>query len=325
MSNHTGFNLDDAPTTRREFLGGCAAAVAIGTLSPSWGRAADAAAKAGLPTRAIPATGERLPMIGLGTNAYGVTDPAEIDRRRAVIARLVELGARVVDTARAYGDSELVVGRILMDAKLRDQVFLATKTPNGGDLSNPRQVIAEAFARLGTDTIDLLQIHSMHGVGELMPRLQELKQAKRVRYLGATTSQDDQYPALLEAMRSQRLDFVQVDYSIDNRNAAVDVLPLARERGLAVLVNMPFGGRRDGNLLRKLGQAPLPSWAAELGATSWAEVLLKYVLSHPGVTCAIPGTTSVANLETNVRASRGALPDDALRRRMEQDWDALKL
>ena len=322
---YTNPDCREALTTRREFLRGCAAAVAASSVAPAWGRTIDAASPGALPTRAIPATGERLPIVGLGTNAYSVSDPAEIDRRRAVIARLVELGARVVDTARAYGDSELVVGRILKQPGLRERVFLATKTPNGGDLTNPHRVVEESFARLGTDTIDLLQIHSMHGVGELMPRLRELKEARRVRYLGATTSDDAQYPTLLQAMRTQRLDFVQVDYSIDNRNAATGVLPLARERGMAVLVNMPFGGRRDGNLLRKLGSAPLPGWAADLGAASWAEVLLKYVLSHPSVTVAIPGTTSLANLENNVRASLGELPDAALRRRMERDWDSLPL
>jgi aryl-alcohol dehydrogenase-like predicted oxidoreductase len=316
--------LHEQPTTRRKFLRGCAAALAAGTIAPALGRA-EAAACTALPTRAIPATGERIPMVGLGTNAYGVTDPTEIDKRRAVIARLVELGARVVDTARAYGDSELVVGRILKDSGLRDRVFLTTKTPMTGDLSNPKSAVDEAFTRLGTTTIDLLQIHNMYGVPELMPTLRELQEAKRVRYLGATTSQDAQYPALLDAMRTQPLQFIQVDYSIDNRNAAAEVLPLARDRGLAVLVNMPYGGRRDGNLLRKLGQTPLPGWAKEIDAASWAEVLLKYVLSHPAVTCAIPGTTSVANVETNVRASLGALPDDPLRRRMEHDWDALRL
>ncbi len=173
------------------------------------------------------------------------------------------------------------------------------------------------------DTVDLLQIHNMHGVDELMPTFRKLKEERRVRYLGATTSRDEQYPALLAAMRSHPLDFVQVDYSIANRNAAAEVLPAATDRRVAVLVNMPFGGRRDGNLLRKLGERPLPSWATEFGADSWAEFLLKYVVSHPAITCAIPGTTSVRNVETNLRAAQGQLPDAAMRRRMEDYWDAL--
>ena len=146
-----------------------------------------------------------------------------------------------------------------------------------------------------------------------------------VPHIGATTSRDEQHPALLAAMRGHPLDFVQVDYAIANRNAAAEVLPAATDQRVEVLVNMPFGGRRDGNLLRKLGERPLPSWATEFGADSWAEFLLKYVVSHPAVTCAIPGTTSVANLETNLRAARGPLPDAAMRRRMEEHWDSLAI
>jgi aryl-alcohol dehydrogenase-like predicted oxidoreductase len=318
---HAGHRL-----TRRAFLRDTTVAASAMALSPTVFAVDAAVPDAGpLPTRAIPSTGERLPMVGLGTNAYGVTDAAEIAKRRDVIERLVQLGAKVVDTARAYGDSEIVVGRILKDLKARDRVFLATKTPIDGDLAQPTEIVAETFRRLGTDTVDLLQIHNMHGVAALLPTLRKLKDERRVRYVGATTSRDDQYGELLAAMRTHPLDFIQVDYSIGNRNAASEVLPLAASRGMAVLVNMPYGGRRDGNLLRKLGDRPLPAWAGELGAKSWAEVLLKYVLSHPAVTCAIPGTTSVANVEANIQASRGTLPDAKLRQRMEADWDALAL
>jgi aryl-alcohol dehydrogenase-like predicted oxidoreductase len=310
--------------TRRDFLHGCATAMAVAAI-PGAVLAADARTTGELLTRPIPSSGERLPVIGLGTNAYGVTDPAEIAQRQAVVARLIALGAKVIDTARAYGSSELVVGRILEELAVRDQVFLATKTPIEGDLADPAQIVAATFQRLGTNTVDLLQIHSMHGTDVLMPVLRKLKEERRTRYIGATTSRDEQYPALLAAMRNHPLDFVQVDYSIGNRNAAAEVLPAAADRRMAVLVNMPFGGRRDGNLLRKLGPRPLPPWAQEFGASSWAEFLLKYVVSHPAVTCAIPGTTSVANLESNVRAGSGLLPDAAMRRRMEDYWDTLQL
>jgi aryl-alcohol dehydrogenase-like predicted oxidoreductase len=283
----------------------------------------DREASKALLTRPIPSTGERLPVVGLGTNAYGVTDAVDIAGRQAVVARLLELGAKVIDTARAYGDSELVVGRILADLKARERVFLATKAPTDGPLTDPAAAVEESFQRLGTKTIDLLQIHNVYGVEEFMPTLRRLKDERRVRYIGATTSRDEQYPALLAAMRAHPLDFVQVDYSIANRNAATEVLPLAAERGMAVLVNMPFGGRRDGNLLRKLGTRALPPWAAEIGAASWADVLLKYVLGNPAVTCAIPGTTSLKNVETNVQAGREPLPDAAMLRRMEADWDGL--
>ena len=309
-------------SSRRDFLRSCAAAVAATALpAPLLAGGKDAAAA--LLTRAIPSTGERLPIVGLGTNAYGVTDPAEIAKRQAVVARLVELGAKVIDTARAYGDSKLVVGRILHELRTRDRVFLATKTPIQGDLADPAQIVTETFRRLGTDTVDLLQIHNMHGTAELMPTLRKLKGERRIRYIGATTSRDEQYPELLAALRAHPLDFIQVDYSIDNRNAAAELLSAAADTGVAVLVNMPFGGRREGNLLRKLGDRPLPPWAGEVGAGTWAEFLLKYVLSHPAITCAIPGTTSVANLETNLRAATGALPDTAMRARMETYWDSL--
>jgi aryl-alcohol dehydrogenase-like predicted oxidoreductase len=310
--------------SRRDFLRGCAAAVAATTL-PGAVLAADDPADRALLTRPIPSSGEHLPVIGLGTNAYGVTGADEIAKRRAVVARLIELGAKVIDTARAYGDSELVIGGILEDLRARERVFLATKTPIDGELGDPAGIVAETLRRLGTETVDLLQIHNMHGTEELMPTLLKLRDERRARYIGATTSRDEQYPALLAAMRAHPLDFVQVDYSIGNRNAAAEILPAAADRRIAVLVNMPFGGRRDGNLLRKFGDQPLPPWAAEIGARSWAEVLLKYVLSHPAVTCAIPGTTSVTNLEANLRAARSPLPDAALRRRMEDDWDALTL
>lgn len=322
---------------RRAFLARCGAAVvaaavpagAIGAAASQAAGAAPSASAAQVPAavllRKIPRTGEELPVVGLGTNAYGVTAAADIEQRKAVIARMLELGGRVVDTARAYGDSELVVGGIMKDLGARSRVFLATKTPIQGDLSEPKKIVAETFARLGTDTVDLLQIHNMHGVDALLPTMRELQEQKRVRYLGATTSRDDQYDALLAAMRAHPLDFIQIDYSIANRDAAQRVLPLAAERGMGVLVNVPYGGRRDGNLLRKLGDRPLPPFARDIGAESWGEVLLKYVISHPAVTCAIPGTTNPKNIEANLRAARGPLPDAAMRATMEKHWDSLSL
>jgi aryl-alcohol dehydrogenase-like predicted oxidoreductase len=315
----------DTDLGRRRLLHACTGLAIAAALPPAVlaDAAPAASAKTALLTRPIPASGEQLPMVGLGTNAYGVADPAEIAKRQAVVARLVELGGRVVDTARAYGESETVLGRIVGDLDVRDRIFLASKTPMQGDLTEAARLADESFTRLGVQRLDLLQVHNLHGLAEFMPTLRRLKEAGRVRYLGVTTSTDNQYPGLLDAIRSQALEFVQVDYSIGNRNAAAEVLPLAAERGLAVLVNMPYGGRRDGNLLRKLGERPLPPWAAELGAASWAQYLLKYVLGHPAVTCAIPGTTSVANLESNLGAANGPLPDAALRRRMEEHWDTL--
>jgi aryl-alcohol dehydrogenase-like predicted oxidoreductase len=181
-------------------------------------------------------------------------------------------------------------------------------------------MLEESFRRLRTPRIDLMQVHNLDGVDVLMPALREAKDAKRVRYIGVTTSRAEQYPQMLSAMRRHALDFIQVDYSIDNRTAADEVLPLAQERGIAVLINMPFGGRRSGNLFPKLAGREVPKWAVEAGAASWAQFLLRYVVSHPAVTCAIPGTHRVAHLEDNMRAGRSEPPDRAVRTRMEQYW-----
>ncbi len=273
-------------------------------------------------TKAIPKTGEKLPVIGLGTNAYGVSDPQELAARRDVLERFSELGAKVIDTARGYGDSEPVIGRILKDLGTREQVFLATKTPIRGAIEPGDGELQKAFERLQTDKIDLMQIHNFHEIDTLFPRLQEWKQAGKVRYIGATTSTDNQYAQMKQALNKLPLDFIQIDYSIDNRNAADEILPLAQDKGVAVLINVPLGGRR-GNVLSRVSGQPLPAWAAEIDVTSWAQLMLKYNVSHPAVTAVIPGMTKVAHLEDNQRAGRGRLPDAQMRKRIEQFWDAL--
>jgi aryl-alcohol dehydrogenase-like predicted oxidoreductase len=271
-------------------------------------------------TKPIPSTKERLPVIGVGTNAFGVSDPAELAARREVLKRMPELGGTVVDTAQAYGTSESVIGEQVEQLGNRSKLFLATKTPLAGDVSNAAEVIERSFRNLRTDKIDLLQIHNVHGVEALMPAFLEQKKAGRIRYIGITTSVDAQYPQLIEAMKKYPFDFVQVDYSIENRSAEEQVLPLAASRGMAVLVNVPFGGRRGGNLFGKVAGRELPKWAAEADITSWAQFLLKYVVSHPAVTVAIPGTTKVSHLEDNQRAGRGRLPDEDMRKRMHAFW-----
>jgi len=271
-------------------------------------------------TKAIPSSKERLPVVGIGTNAFGVSDPAEVAARRDVLKRLPELGGSVVDTAQAYGTSESVIGAQVAEIGNRSKLFLATKTPLAGDVTNAGEIIERSFRNLRTDKIDLMQIHNVHGVEALLPALLEQKKAGRIRYVGITTSVDNQYADLVEAMKKHPFDFVQVDYSIENRSAEKDVLPLAASKGMGVLINVPFGGRRGGNLFGKLGDRQLPKWAAEADITSWGQFFLKYVVSHPAVTAAIPGTTKVSHLEDNQRAARGRLPDAALRKRMEDFW-----
>lgn len=303
--------------SRREALAaGAAAGAALGLGPASWA----AAPKQILKT--IPSTGERLPVIGVGTNAFGVSDPGEIAARREVLAKLPELGGKVVDTAQSYGTSEAVIGEQVAGIGNRAKLFLATKTAMRGDLANPRAVLDASFAALRTERIDLLQIHNLAGLDELMPSLLDYKKAGKVRYVGLTTSVDAQYPGLIAAMNRYPFDFVQVDYSLDNRTAEQDVLPLATRKRMAVLINMPLGGRRATLISQSAGK-PLPPWAGEIGVTSWAQYFLKYVVSHPAVTAAIPGTTKLRHLEDNQQAGRGVLPDAAMRMRMEQYWAGL--
>jgi aryl-alcohol dehydrogenase-like predicted oxidoreductase len=268
--------------------------------------------------KAIPSTGEKIPVIGLGTNAYGVTDAAEIALRKEVLQRMSGLGGRVIDTAAAYGRSEEVIGELLAGLGNRKDYFLATKTPMGS-LGDMKAAMDQSFRRLRTDHIELLQVHNMNDADKQLPAFNEYKQAKKIRYLGVTTSQDGHYEEMLRVMRAHKLDFIQVDYSIGNRSAEEKILPLAQERGIAVLANVPLGGRR-GSLISGLGDKPLPPWASEIDATSWAQLLLKYVVSHPAVTCAIPGTTKLKHAEDNQAAGRGRLPDAAMRKRMEEFW-----
>lgn len=313
-------SLFETSVSRRSVMkGGLAAGIgmALGSTSAS-------AADSSLPliTKAIPSTGEKLPVIGLGTNAYSVTAPEEIAARREVLKHFPQLGAKIIDTARSYGESEVVLGNLIKELGIRDKVFIATKTPTRSDLSQASKELELALTRMQVSRLDLLQVHNFNGTEEYIPLFQEWKKAGKVRYIGVSTSTDQQYPQLLDAMKKYPLDFIQVDYSIENRGAEDEILPLAQSKGMAVLINVPLGGRR-GNLLPRVADKPLPAWAKEIDATSWAQVLLKYNVSHPAVTAVIPGTTKLAHLEDNQRAGRGRLPDAALRKKIEEFWGTL--
>jgi aryl-alcohol dehydrogenase-like predicted oxidoreductase len=280
-------------------------------------------APAPLLTRPIPSSGEKLPVIGVGTNRYNPTTDEERMSRKAVLAGLTAAGAKVIDTAPSYGESERVIGDLLAEIGNRGRCFLATKvTARGGTREEGEAMLEASRQKLRSDRLDLVQVHNLVGTAVLLPLLREQVAAKRIRYTGITTSRDSQYADFETVMKAEQLDFVQVDYSIANRGAAERLLPLAAERGMAVLVNLPFGGSRDGNLLAKLKDRPLPDFAAEIGAASLAQLLLKYILGHPAVTCAIPGMTRLENLRDNLGGGRGPMPDAALRRRMEAWWDA---
>ena len=312
--------------SRRRFLGhGAVAAAGLG-LAP-WLPAvlrADTHQDLPLITKPIPSSGEEIPVIGLGTNAYSVDTPEEMAPLREVIELMPQLGGTVIDTARVYGRSEEVIGEIVENLGNRDELFLASKTPIRGPLGDPEEELLTSFRHLRVETLDLMLIHNLHGLEELMPAYVRFRDEGRLRYIGMSTSTETQYAAQMAAMERYPLDFIQVDYSIDNRNAANEILPLAQELGIAVMVNVPFGGRRNaGDTFRRLADIPLPDWAAEFDAYSWAQVLLKYVVSHPAVTVAIPGTTQARHLRDNQGAARGRLPDAEMRQRIERFWDDL--
>lgn len=266
----------------------------------------------------IPSTGEKIPVIGMGTARYFDAVTPEL---REVIKRFPELGGRVVDMSPSYSNAEAVVGDIIAELNARPRYFLATKvTGPGSDRESGARQIEESMRRLHTDKIDLMQIHNLIGVEQRLPLLREMKQAGRFRYIGATTSFARQYDAFEKLMREQQLDFVQIDYSIDARNIEQRILPLAADRGMAVLVNSPF---RRGRTFERVQGKPLPSWTAELEVTTWAQLFLKYLASHPSVTCVIPGTERVQFLVDNMVAAHGRLPDAAMRKRIEQYYDGL--
>jgi aryl-alcohol dehydrogenase-like predicted oxidoreductase len=266
----------------------------------------------------IPSSGEKIPVIGMGTARYFDSVTPEL---RAVIERLPELGGKVIDTAPSYSNAEQVVGDIISELNARPKYFLATKvTGPGSDRESGARQIEESLRRLHTDKIDLMQIHNLVGVGQRLPLIREGKQAGRFRYIGATTSFARQYDAFEKLMREQTLDFIQVDYSIDDREVEQRILPLAADRGMAVLVNSPF---RRGRTFTRVQGKPLPAWTAELEVTTWAQLFLKYLASHPSVTCVIPGTERVQFLVDNMVATHGRLPDAAMRKRIEQYYDGL--
>jgi aryl-alcohol dehydrogenase-like predicted oxidoreductase len=269
-------------------------------------------------TKAIPSTGEKLPVVGLGTDQFR---SGERDTIQAEIQRMQQLGGKVIDTAAAYGDSEAIIGDSLSAIGGRERMFLATKlTVNeaGTATRAGEESFERSLAHLKTGRVDLLQVHNLEGVEALMPVMQRWKKQGKIRYIGITTSRVGQHSHMVEYMRQYPLDFVQVDYSLANRDAAANVLPLALEKKVAVLANVPFG---YGSVLRQAQSRRLPDWAADIDVTSWSQFLLKYVIAHPAVTCVIPGSTKVEHLEQNQLAGRGRLPDEALRKKMEETWD----
>jgi len=262
-------------------------------------------------TRLIPSTQEALPVIGCGTWIGFDQRPGteEYKRLPGVLDALFAAGGKVIDSSPMYGRSEETTGELLAASKQREnsEAFLATKVWTSGREAGIAQM-EQSFARLRTQRIDLMQVHNLVDWKTHLATVRGWKDKGRVRYIGITHYTASAYGDVEAVLRAEKLEFVQINYSLDAREAEQRLLPLAAERGVAVIVNMPFGG---GGLLRRLRDQPLPAWAGEIGCASWAQVLLKFVLSHPAVTCTIPGTSRAEHMADNAAAGAGLFPDAA--------------
>jgi diketogulonate reductase-like aldo/keto reductase len=301
---------------RRTVVVGFAAGVAAVCL-PSTGLA-----EAGAPiTRKIPSSGEAIPVLGLGTwITFNVgNDPVARDACAEVMRAFFAAGGRMIDSSPMYGSSQDVIGHGLGKLDRPDALFSADKVWISSGARGPAQ-IETSQRRWDVPRFDLLQVHNLLSWEEHLPALLGMKAGGRVRYVGITTSEGRRHRDVERIMASQPIDFVQVTYNVLDREVEARILPLARERGIGVIVNRPF---REGALIRQVQRHRLPAWAAEIGCTSWAQFLLKFVIAHPDVTCAIPATGNVAHVQENMGVARGILPDAAMRKRMADHVEAL--
>ena len=275
-----------------------------------------AAASPSIRKRLIPRSGELLPVVGLGTWQTFDVGQGESERAplQAVLRELVRGGGKVVDSSPMYGRSESVVGDLAAELHVRDQLFLATKVWTNGMDAGIRQM-EQSFRRLRTQRIDLMQVHNLVDWRTHLTTLRRWKEQGKVRYIGITHYTESAHDDLAAVHEAEKLDFLQVNYSLAERGAEGRLLPLVAEQGVAVIVNRPFA---QGQLFRKVRGRPLPPWAAEIGCATWAQFFLKFVIGHPAVTCVIPGTSKVRHLIDNMQAGFGPLPDAAMRRRMVQ-------
>jgi aryl-alcohol dehydrogenase-like predicted oxidoreductase len=305
-------------TTRRDCLA-LAATAGAWALAP---RLIAAQQSGPLITRPIPSTGERLPIIGLGSSATFSEAAAQDDTGavRGVLAKMIELGGKVFDTAPGYGASEQLAGKIVKEIDTKHEIFWATKLNAagwGGRTADPkaaRAQVAASFDRLGRDKIDLIQVHNLADLDGQFPILRELKQQGRVRYIGTTSTFKGQYDVLERFMKATNdCDFIGIDYSVDNLSAEQRILPLAQEKKIAVLGYMPTGRTR---LFQRVKGQEVPGWAREFGAETWAQFFLKFAASHPAITVVTPATSKPEHMVDNMGAALGRLPTDAERKRM---------
>jgi len=275
---------------------------------------AEAAVTQSILQRAIPSSGEKLPVIGLGSWQVFDVGPGAAERQplEEVLSRFVTLGGRVVDSSPMYGRAEQVIGDIAAKLQLHSSLFLATKVWTTGKEEGIASM-ERSLAKLQTKRIDLMQVHNLVDARTHLATLRAWKEQGRARYIGITHYNSSGYPEVAKLLRAEKVDFLQINYSLGEREAEKEILPLAQEQGVAVLINRPFGG---GDLFSRVRQKPLPDWAGEFDCHSWAQFLLKWIIAHPAVTCAIPATGNVRHLEDNMQAGTGRLPDEKLRTRM---------
>ena len=311
--------------SRREWFGMTFGAGATLALAP---RLLEALQQGQLILRAIPSSSERVPVVGLGS-AYSYSEVArseDVAALREVIKALVDKGGKILDTAPGYGASEEVSGRLAGEIGASNKIFWATKVNvagrggSGADPARARAQIDQSFARLKVPKVDLIQVHNLGDVPTQLGILKELKKEGRIRYIGVTSTSNNQYPQLEQVMRNEPLDFIGLDYAIDNRDVEEKILPLALERKIGVLAYLPFGRTR---LFSRVQGKELPPFAHEIDAHTWAQFFLKYVVSHPAITAATPGTSQAKHMIDNMGAAVGRLPDDATRKKMAQFVDAL--
>ena len=311
--------------TRRDWLRTSAAAGAALTLNPDILRALSRQA---MMTRTIPGTDEQLPIVGLGSSATfsRVARGDDTSALAEVLRALVDNGGTVFDTAPSYGSSEEVAGRLATELGITDRIFWATKVNvarrgGGADPAAAREQIERSFEYFGVDEMELMQVHNLGDMPVQMPIIEELKAEGRIRYIGTTlTPRGPQYGGLMQAMRDYPLDFIGVDYAVDNTDAADEVLPLAQELGIGVLVYVPFGRTR---LWSRVGDREVPDWAGDFGANSWAQFFIKFAAAHPAVTCVTPATSRAEHMIDNLGAGLGRLPDEDEQQRMIEYVDAL--
>lgn len=298
--------------TRREWL-----SMTAGAGAAAMGGLGSLQADGSLIEVVVPSSGVRLPAVGIGTVGFrGDPGTPEMQRYRQTLEAFHRAGGRLLDTSPNYGNSEEVLGRLLAETGLRDRVFMATKVDRE-DAAEGRERMAGCFERLGPP-IDLMQVHNLRGTEAQLETLFAWKSEGRIGHVGVTTHRVGQHGEVEEVMRKHPLDFIQVNYSLADRAAAERLLPLAQDRGVAVLVNRPFG---KGQLFAAVSGPELPDWAVDIDCSSWGQVFLKYVISHPAATIPIPGTTKPHHAEDNAGALYGRLPDGKLRAHMEAFFD----